>query len=124
VTARQCTRSLSTDVPSYTGEKSAAEVAVSADGRFVYTSNRGDHAMVVHAVDPKSGTLTSIQRLRSGGPWPWHFALHKSGKWLLVANRDADALALVSVDKRSGLLSDTGKRLATPRPVQVAFTGL
>ncbi len=117
-------QTLSTDDPTFTGDRSAAEVAVSRDGRFVYTSNRGDHALVVHAVDPKNGTLTQIQRIPSGGPSPWHFAIHSSGNWLIVANRDADMLNLFRIDKQSGKLSNSGKKLASPKPIFVGFTGI
>ncbi len=117
-------QSLSTDDPAFTGAKSVGEIAVSRDGRFVYASNRGDHAIAVHAVNPRDGTLTRIQRLPSGGPWPWHIALHSSGRWLVAANRDADALTLFKVDPRSGKLTNAGNALSTPKPVHVDFTGL
>lgn len=116
-------QTLSTDDQTYTGEKSAAEVAVSRDGRFVYISNRGENAMVVHAVDQRTGSLRQIQSISVGGALPWHFAIHRSGKWLLSANRDANQLALFSIDQRTGLLTDSGKRLESPKPVHVDFTG-
>lgn len=115
---------LATDDPAFKGTSSAAEVAVSRDGRFVYVANRSDHAIVVHAVDPRHGTLRQIQRIPSGGPRPWHFALHRSGRWLLAANRDVNQLALFGIDRRTGLLTDSGQRLASPMPVHVSFTGL
>lgn len=117
-------QSLSTDDPAFTGTKSAAEIAVSRDGRFVYVSNRGDNALVVHRVDPRSGTLQQIQRVPSGGALPWHFAIHRSNRWLLVANRDANELSFFAVDPQSGLLTATGRTLATPKPVFVLFAGM
>jgi 6-phosphogluconolactonase len=117
-------QSLSTDEPSFTGDKSAAEVVVSKDGRFVYTSNRGDHMIVVHAVDRKSGMLTRIQRIASGGPRPWHFAIHPNGKWMLVANRDANAVSILAINRRTGRLAATTKPLETPSPVHVLLSGL
>ncbi len=116
-------QTLPTDDPAFTGNKSAAEVAVSRDGRFVYISNRGDHALVVHSVDRSTGMLKQIQRIASGGPWPWHFVVHNSGKWLIVANRDADSLNVFSVDARSGKLTNSGKKLTTPKPVHVLLSG-
>lgn len=117
-------QSLSTDDPSYKGDKSAAEVVVSKDGRFVYVTNRGDHMIVVHSVDQDSGVLTQVQRISSGGPWPWHFAIHPGGKWMLVANRDASAINLFSIDRQTGKLTNTGKSLSTPTPVHVHLSGL
>lgn len=117
-------QSLSTDDPSFTGDRSAAEVAVSKDGRFVYTCNRGDHMIVVHAVDRGTGILTQIQRISSGGRRPWHFAIHPNGKWMLVANRDTNAVSVLSIDRHTGKLAATGKALETPSPVHVLLSGL
>ncbi len=36
----------------------AAEIAVRADGRFLYASNRGEDSVVVYAIDAKTGELT------------------------------------------------------------------
>lgn len=114
---------LATNAPGFAGTISAAEIAVSADGRFVYASNRGDHALVVHSVDHKTRKLSQIQRIPSGGLLPWHFAVHRSGKWMLVANRDSDSLNLFAMDGRTGLLSNSGKSLKSPKPVFAIFAG-
>jgi 6-phosphogluconolactonase len=114
-------QSISTDDPAYTGDRSAAEIAVSDDGRFVYVSNRGDHALVVFAVDRASQTLSLVQRITSGGARPWHFAIHRTGRWLIAANRDSDSLTIFALDRTTGRLSATGKSLAVARPVHVLF---
>ena len=112
---------LSTDAPGFDGNKSVAEVAVSHNGRFVYVSNRGDNMIVVHAADPRTGTLRQIQRIAAGGTTPWAFTLHRSGRWMLVANTNSDRVNLLAVDQRTGLLTDTGKSLSVPKPVSVTF---
>lgn len=114
---------LATNAPGFAGTTSAAEIAVSADGRFVYSSNRGDHTLVVHSVDSRTHKLSQIQRISSGGLLPWHFVLHKSGKWMLVSNRDSESLNLFVVDKKTGMLSNSGKSLKTPNPVFAIFAG-
>ena len=48
----------------------AAEIAVSADGRFVYASNRGAENIAVYAVDQTSGGLSSVGWQASGGKTP------------------------------------------------------
>ena len=42
----------------YTGPKSAAEIAVHPNGRFLYASHRGDSTIAVFRIDPAKGTLT------------------------------------------------------------------
>ena len=51
----------------YSGEKSAAEIAISRDGGHLYLSLRGDqNSIVVYAVNKQSGALKEIQRVSSG----------------------------------------------------------
>ncbi|NRR34161.1 lactonase family protein [Oxalobacteraceae bacterium] len=114
-------QSLPTSSPEFAGVKSAAEVAVSRDGRFVYVDNRGENALVVYRVDPDSGELALQQRISSGGELPWGFALHPSGKWLLVANQRSARVNVFSIDGATGKLADTGQAIETPTPVSITF---
>lgn len=114
---------LSTDAPGYAGNRSAAEVVITPDGRFVYVSNRGDHVIAVYAVNRVDGTLSLLQRAPAVGTFPWHIALHRSGRWLLVANRDTDSINVLRRNSATGLLSDSGQSLATPRPVVICMAG-
>ncbi|MHC3814240.1 lactonase family protein [Streptomyces sp. DT9] len=107
---------LTTNAPGHTGATSAAELAVSDDGRHVYTSNRGDNTLVVFSVDPRTGLLTEAQRLPCGGVTPWSFSLHPGGRWLFVANKASATVNLFRVDPRSGHLTDTGTAVDIPDP--------
>jgi 6-phosphogluconolactonase (cycloisomerase 2 family) len=112
---------LSTDTPGFTGTKSAAELAISADGRFVYVSNRGENTLLVYATDPRTGLLTLVQRVACGGVSPWSFSLHPSGRWLLVANLVSDTVNVFSVDRLSGRVTDTGAAVTIPSPDCITF---
>jgi len=111
--------SVSTDAPDYTGDKSASEVAISADGKFLYAANRGDNALVVFKLNAASGKPALVQRQSTGGATPWHFALHGSGRWVLVANRGSDAVNVLARDPKTGLLSATAQKLSVTFPVHV-----
>lgn len=112
---------LTTNAPGHTGTTSAAELAISRDGRHVYSSNRGDNSLVVFAVDPRTRLLTEAQRLPCGGVTPWSFALHPGGRWLFVANEASGSVNLFGVDPTSGRLTDTGTSVAVPYPDCVTF---
>jgi 6-phosphogluconolactonase len=101
--------------------KSASEVAVSADGRFVYAGNRGEHQILVYRSDPDSGELTLVQRASGGGEGPWAFTLHSSGKWMLVANQRTAKVNVLRVDTATGMLADSGHSLESITPVSVTF---
>jgi 6-phosphogluconolactonase len=59
---------------------STAEIEISSSGRFLYVSNRGDDSIAVFAVEPKSGQLSRIQNISSGGKHPRFFTLDPSGR--------------------------------------------
>ncbi|GAA4601877.1 lactonase family protein [Actinoallomurus liliacearum] len=109
------------DTDAYTGTKSGAELALSHDARFVYASSRGENTLVVSAVDARTGLLTVVQRVPSGGLKPWTFTLHRSGDWLLAANQASDTVTVFAVDRRSGTLTATGAPVSFPAPACLTF---
>ncbi|MCI4588939.1 lactonase family protein [Sphingobium sp. BYY-5] len=109
------------DAPDFAGTRSAAEIAVSPDGRFLYVSNRGANLMHVFAIDRKSGGLTEVQRIDCGGRVPWSFGIDLTGRWLIVTNQGSGNLAVFGVDRASGRLRVTGHSLAVDKPVSLAF---
>lgn len=115
-------QSLPTDAPGHTGTTSAAELAISRDGRFLYTSNRGENTLLVFSADRRTGLLTQVQRISCGGLTPWSFSLHPSGSWLFVANQASNTVNLFAVDPRSGQLTDTGASVPVPKPACITFT--
>jgi len=114
-------QSVQTTSPEFQGTKSGAELATSGDGRFVYVENRGENALVVYHVDPKSGELSLVQRTSAGGERPWGFGIDPSGKWLLVANQQSGTVNAFSIDPVSGMLSNSGQSAEEPTPVSVTF---
>ncbi|MFD1872797.1 lactonase family protein [Hymenobacter bucti] len=116
----QETQSLTTLPSSYQqGDNSGADVHVSPDGRFVYTSNRGDNSIAVFAVDGGSGHLTLVQHVSTQGKTPRNFALDPSGRVLLVANQNSGNIFTYQIDKQSGKLTPTGQSVQLPSPMFV-----
>jgi len=114
-------QTLSTLPPDYQGQKSAGEIAVSGNGRFVYVSSRGEDAIVAYSVNARTGMLTEIQRIASQGKTPWSFALDPSNRWMLVANEASSAVTVLEVDPKTGQLRATSEALSVPKPVSVTF---
>ncbi|MER5437800.1 lactonase family protein [Streptomyces sp. NPDC002790] len=112
---------LTTNAPGHTSTTSAAELAISRDGRHVYVSNRGDNALVAFSADPRTGLLTEVQRLPCGGVTPWSFTLHPGGRWLFVANKASGTVNLFRVHPGSGHLTDTGASAPVPNPDCIAI---
>jgi 6-phosphogluconolactonase len=105
----------------FTGNSRAAEVAVSADGRTLYASNRGCDTIEVFAIDPHSGRLTHRQSCTTHGRTPRFFALHPGGHLLYVLNEDSDSVVVLRVDPTDSRLSPAGPTLACGSPVCLIF---
>jgi 6-phosphogluconolactonase len=114
-------QSVKTLAPDFTGPSTAAEIAVRADGKFLYATNRGEDSIVVYAIDAKSGELTLKQRTPSRGKVPRYFTLDPAGKWLIVSNQEGSNVAVFSVDKATGELAPIGEPVPLAKPMAVVF---
>ncbi|WP_246583452.1 lactonase family protein [Bradyrhizobium iriomotense] len=105
----------------FTGNSRAAEIAVSADGRFVYASNRGDDSIAIFSIDAASGRLSPVDWTASGGKTPRFFTLDASGRFLFVANEDSDTAVLFSRNADTGRLVRTDQTVKVGSPVCIVF---
>ena len=92
----------------------AAAVEVSADGRFVYASNRGPDSVSVFAVS--GDDLTPIAEVPSGGRGPRDITL--AGDHLYAANEASDTVTVFDRDPATGLIKQTTS-VETPSPACV-----
>lgn len=111
-------QSISSVDSTFKGYAGSADIHLSTDGKFLYASNRGDaNNIAIYAVDGKNGMLTNIGFQPVLGKAPRNFSIDPTGKFLLVANQDSDEVVVFNRDVSTGLLTDSGKRIAIPRPV-------
>jgi 6-phosphogluconolactonase len=100
---------------------STAEVQVHRSGKFVYGSNRGHDSIAVFAVDPKKGTLTSVDHTPTQGRTPRNFGIDRTGKFLIAANQNSNNLVVFKIDQTTGKLTPTGQTYEVGTPVCVKF---
>ena len=101
--------------------RGSADIHLSPDGRFLYASNRlkGD-GLAIFRVNPEDGTLSKAG-YQPTGIHPRNFVLTPNGQYLLVACRDIDEIQIFARDASTGLLTDTGRRIKTTKPVCLKF---
>lgn len=104
----------------FEGISYGADIHVSADGRFVYSSNRGHNSIAVFSRND-DGTLKLQETEPVQGDWPRNFALSPDGRFLLVANQKSHNVSVFQVDQSTGALSYTGQNLEIPEPVCLTF---
>jgi len=102
--------------------KAAGGLHLSADGRFLYVSNRGTaNEIVVFGVGKENGELTFLQRRSVEGDHPREFALDPSDNFLLVANQKSNQIVVIRRDPRSGKLLETVQTLQQDAPSDLKF---
>jgi 6-phosphogluconolactonase len=114
-------QSVKTLAENFKGPSTAAEIAVRADGKFLYASNRGEDSIVTYAIDANTGELTLKQRVPSGGKVPRYFTFDPSNQWLIVSNQEGANVAVFSVDGKTGELAMKGAPTGIVKPMAVAF---
>ena len=105
----------------HAGRNTTAEIAASADGRFLYVSNRGQDSVVRYAIDPVTGHLTYADHTPTGGKRPRFFTLDPTGDHLYVANQDSDDITTFHVDRGTGMLTSTGLVIRVGSPSAISF---
>jgi len=114
-------QSVKTLAEGFTEPSTAAEIAVRADGRFLYASNRGEDSIVVYAIDATTGELTLKQRTPSRGKVPRYFTFDPTNQWFIVSNQEGGNVAVFSVDAKTGALTPKGEPVPLPKPMAVVF---
>ncbi len=101
---------------------SAAEILVSRDGRFVYSSNRGHDTVTVYRADPATSALKVIQVQPIRGAFPRNINLAPAGDWLLAAGADSNTVSVHKVDPKTGELTyQTKGVINVPAPICILF---
>jgi 6-phosphogluconolactonase len=114
-------QSVNTLADGFSQPSTAAEIAIHANGKFLYASNRGEDSLVVYAIDPKSGELVLRQRIPSRGKVPRYFSFDSSNRWLLVSNQEGANVSVFGVDDKTGELSPVGDPVSLVKPMAVVF---
>ncbi|MEM6690445.1 MAG: lactonase family protein, partial [Planctomycetota bacterium] len=98
--------------------KSASEIRVHPNGKFVYSANRGhDTISVFEVVDQNN--LKRVQIMPVRGSIPRNFSLTPDGEWLLVGGQKSHTLAVFEIDADSGELTFHQEVITTPAPICV-----
>ena len=112
---------VSTLPPDFSGNNTAAEIALHPNGKFLYASNRGHDSIAVFAVNSKTGRLTFAEHLSTLGHLPRCFAVDPTGRWLLAENQASDSVVVFALDPKNGKLKPTGQSVTIGTPVCAVF---
>ena len=98
----------------------SADIHISPDGRFLYTSHRlRKDGISIFAIDPSSGQVKR-KGFKRTGVHPRNFAISPDGRYLLCACRDSNRIDVYRRNPRNGSLRRCS-RIEVGAPVCVQF---
>lgn len=108
-------QTLSTLPPGFAGTAWAADLHLSPNGQWLYTSERTSHTLAGHAVDAQTGLLNPI------GHWPTQatprgFCITPDGRFLLAAGQTSHHVGVHAIDSDSGTLTPRAVHAVGPNP--------
>lgn len=89
--------------PGTTGRIAAADLHLTPDGKYLYSTERTSSTIAGFKVDPKEGTLTLIEHMPTEGQ-PRGFAIEPGGRFLYVAGQRSHRVSSYEIDPGSGTL--------------------
>ena len=91
----------------------AADIVVSRDGRFVYSTNRTQSNIAVWKI-LESGRLDIVKFVPAGGKGPRGINISPDGETLFCANNDEGSVTILPLDRKSGIPGAPVKSLPVP----------
>ena len=113
-------QSLSSIPEDHTDFNGGAAIRISADGKFVYASNRGHDSLAVFAVK-EDGNLELVEYVPTEGEIPRDFNIDPTDTFIVVGHQDSDNLTLFERNKTDGTLTLIQKDVYAPEVVNVEF---
>jgi 6-phosphogluconolactonase len=94
--------------PKFSGSNLSAEILVTADGRFLYVSNRLHNTVAIFAV-ANDGQLRMISEAWVHADYPRCLTIDPSGEFLYSCNQKGDSITSFRISAASGALQFTGR---------------
>ena len=103
------------------GARGGADIHLSPDGRFLYSSNRlRAEGIAIFSVNIKTGLLTRIG-YQPTAAHPRQFNITPNGRYLLCCCRDSNKIQVFRRDMKTGMLTDTHQDIHVSKAVCAQF---
>jgi 6-phosphogluconolactonase len=107
--------------PGVSADASFTAAEIVTVGNHVYATIRGHDSVSVFAADPRTGRLSFVQNIPSGGSFPRGLGIDPTGRWLMVGDQKANLAVEYAIDPNTGKIAPTGQALNIGSPVDVKF---
>jgi 6-phosphogluconolactonase len=113
-------QSVSSLPPKFAGSNLSSELIITADGRYLYVSNRLHNAIAIFAV-AEDGQLRAVSETWVHADSPRALSLDPSGAFLYSCNQRGDSITSFRVNAMTGALTFTGRFEAVGSPAAMTI---
>lgn len=111
-------QTISTLPEDFTDFNGTAAIRISADGKFVYASNRGHDSIAIYKT-LRDASLELVESVPSKGQTPRDFILTKDQQYIIVPHQDSDNVTVFARDSQTGKLTPLSHDFTVPEAVAV-----
>ncbi|AXX64851.1 lactonase family protein [Bombilactobacillus bombi] len=105
----------------YNEDNTAAAIRISADGQFLYTSNRGHNSIVSFKVSASGQSLEHLQTIKTQGDFPRDFDFDLTGQYLLVPHQKSNDVTIFKRNLETGYLTFINNDTQVPEGTCIVF---
>jgi 6-phosphogluconolactonase len=106
---------ISTLPEGYEGESYTADLKITPDGQFLYSTNRGHDSIAIYRINDE-GRLSLLEFTPSLGEGPQNLVITPGGELLLCANMPGNNVVVFRIDSETGQLSTVGEPYHVIKP--------
>ena len=115
-------KALSEEVKAKETFNSSAEILIHPNGKFVWSSNRGNDSITAYKADPATGKLTFTESEHIRGAWPRNINIDPSAKWILAAGQHSNTISVFQINQENGELAYFSMNVVNvPGPLCIVF---
>lgn len=96
----------------------AGAIRISSDGKYLYTSNRGENTIAVFRI-LLDHTVEHLQSINTEGDYPRDFNFSQDENFIIAANQNSDSLTLFQRNPNTGKLTLLQAEIPCPEPICV-----
>ena len=82
----------------------AEALAISPDGKYLFSSTAGDNSVAMFSIDPQNGMLTKKFALPISGEYPKALGLFPDGKHIASVNHESNSITTFTIDYEKNVL--------------------
>lgn len=101
---------------------SSAEILVHPNGKFIWSSNRGNDSVSAFKLDAATGKLSFVEAEPVRGSWPRNINMDPSSSWILAAGQFSNTVSVFKINQQTGELTFNTKNIVSvPSPLCIIF---